>query len=172
MTLAGHNMKRMVLATVLVATACSSGAATTTTMPPPNVACEEPPSDKLETPSTIEMSVQPSPAAPRETVSLTVSTQGLPDDALGGVDARWQCWSGSQWVTTHAVYRGFGDNPGQTIPLNSEFQIRVPSIGLDLDRGFPIVIPQVESGTYRIEDEVIVDDESLIGHVIVHVSGD
>lgn len=164
-------MKRMILASVLVATACSSGTATTTTSPLPDVACEEPPSDELEDPSTIEMSVQPNPAAPRETVSLTVSSQGLPDDARAGVDARWQCWDGSQWVTTHAVYRGFGDNPGQTIPLNSEFQIRVPSIGLDLDQGFPIVIPQVEWGTYRIEDEVIVDDESLTGHVIVEVAG-
>ncbi len=164
-------MKWVVLATVVVATACSSGATTTTTPPPPDIVCEEPPADELENPSTIEMSVQPNPAQPRETVSLTVSSQGLPDDARGGVDARWQCWDGSQWMTTHAVYRGFGDNPGQTIPLNSEFQIRVPSIGLDLDEGFPIVIPQVESGTYRIEDEVIVDDESITGHVIVEVSG-
>lgn len=161
----------MILATAVVATACSSGATTTTTTPPPDLACEEPPSDELEDPSTIEMTVQPNPAAPRETVSLTVSSQGLPDDALGGVDARWQCWDGSQWVTTHAVYRGFGDNPGQTIPLNSEFQIRVPSIGLDLDQGFPVVIPQVEPGMYRIEDEVIIDDEPLTGHAIVEVLG-
>ena len=159
------------MATVVVATACSSGGATTTTTPPPDIACEEPPADELEDPSAIAMSVQPNPAAPRETVSLTVSSQGLPDDSLGGVDARWQCWDSSQWVTTHAVYRGFGDNSGQTIPLNSEFQIRVPSIGLDLDQAFPIVIPQVEPGTYRIEDEVIVDDESFTGHVIVEVSG-
>lgn len=160
-------IRLMVLATVVVATACSSGASTTT--PPPDIACEEPPAEELENPSTIEMSVEPNPAPPRETVSLTVSSQGLPDDARGGVDARWQCWNGSQWVTTHAVYRGFGDNPGQTIPLNSEFQIRVPSIGLDLDQGFPIVIPQVEPGTYRVEDEVIVDEESLTGYVIVKV---
>lgn len=162
-------MKRVILATVLVATACSSGSATTTTPPPPDIVCEEAPFEELEAPSPIEMSVQPNPAAPRETVSLTVSSQGLPGDAQAGVDARWQCWNGSHWVTTHAVYRGFGDNPGQTIPLNSEFQIRVPSIGLDLDQGFPIVIPQVEPGTYRIEDEVIVDDESFTGHVIVEV---
>lgn len=161
----------MILAAVVVATACTSGAATTTTTPPPDIVCEEPPAEELQNPSTIEMSVEPNPAPPRETVSLTVSSQGLPDDARGGVDARWQCWNGSQWVTTHAVYRGFGDNPGQTIPLNAEFQIRVPSIGLDLDEGFPIVIPQVEPGTYRIEDEVIVDDESFTGYVMVEVSG-
>ncbi|MFP3880947.1 MAG: hypothetical protein ACLFRT_02705 [Actinomycetota bacterium] len=159
----------MILPIVVVATACSSGAATTTTTPPTDIACEKPPADELENPSAIEISVEPNPAPSRETISLTVSSEGLPDDALAGVDARWQCWDGSQWVTTHAVYRGFGDNPGQTIPINSAFQIRVPSIGLELDRGFPIVIPQVEQGTYRIEDEVIVDDESLTGHVIVEV---
>lgn len=161
-------MKRLILATVLVATACSSGTTTTTASGP---SCEKPPATELEQRSDIGLSVQPNPAGPRETVSLTVSSRGLPDDALGGVDARWQCWDGSKWVSTHAVYRGFGDNPGQTIPLNSEFQIRVPSIGLDLDQGFPIVIPQVNPGTYRIEDEVIVDDEAITGHVIVEVTG-
>ena len=115
------------------------------------------------------MSLDPNPAQPRETVSLTISSEGLPEDALGGVDARWQCWDGSDWAVTHAVYRGFGDNPGQTIPLNEEFQIRVPSIGLDLDQAYPIVIPQVEPGVYRIQDEVIVGEQTFPGFVIVEV---
>lgn len=164
-------MRHVILAALLVATACSSTTGPVSTDPPPLVTCQDPPPDQRELESRIEMSVEPNPAAARETVLLTVSSRGLPEDALGGVDARWQCWEGSRWATTHAVYRGFGDNPGQTIPLNSEFQIRVPSIGLDLDSGFPIVIPQVEPGTYRIEDEVIVDEESMTGHVIVEVSG-
>lgn len=164
-------MRQVILATVLVAAACSSATGPTSTDPSPGVPCQDPPPAELEVISTVEMSVEPNPAAARETVLLTVSSRGLPEDALAGVDARWQCWEDSDWVTTHAVYRGFGDNPGQTIPLNAEFQIRVPSIGLDLDSGFPIVIPQVEPGTYRIEDEVIVKEESIAGHVIVEVVG-
>lgn len=160
---------RLILSTVVVVTACSSGTATTTTTSPLGVACESPPTAAVETDSTLDISVSPNPAGVRETASLTVSSQGLPPDALVGVDAQWQCWDGSGWATTHAIYRGFGDNPGQTIPLNTDFQIRVPSIGLELDEGFPIVVPRVEPGTYRIEDEVIVDGDQVTGFVIVEV---
>ncbi len=155
----------------LVLTACSSSASpTSSTTSPLAVSCGTPPAAELETESPLQMSVDPNPAGPRETVSLTVSSTGLSEDALSGVDARWQCWDGDDWVTTHAVYRGFGDNPGQTIELNNEFQIRVPSIGLELDVGFPIVIPRVEPGVYRIQDEVIVDDAATTGFVIVEVT--
>lgn len=157
------------LAAALAMAACSSGAASTTTAGRLDGTCQSPPTAELETDSTLEMSVDPNPVMVRETASLTVSSEGLAANALAGVDARWQCWDGSRWVTTHAVYRGFGDNPGQTIPLNADFQIRVPSIGLELDEGFPIVIPQVEPGTYRIEDEVIVEGDPVTGFVIVEV---
>jgi hypothetical protein len=86
-----------------------------------------------------------------------------------GVDAEWQCWDGSRWVTTHIVYRGFGDNAGQTIPVNAQFQIRVPSIGLALDGGYPMVIPQVAPGTYRIEDTAIADGDTIGGFGVVEV---
>lgn len=158
------------MAMAVVVAACSSGTGSaTTTTGPLDVSCEEPPVAEVDAQSALEMTVDPNHAPPRETVSLTVASTGLPEGALGGVDARWQCWDGSEWATTHAVYRGFGDNPGQTIPLNVEFQIRVPSIGLDLDEGYPIVIPQVDPGTYRIQDEVIVDEQMYSGFVVVEV---
>jgi hypothetical protein len=164
-------MRRAFVSLALTLAACSPTAGTTSSTPAPfDVSCEIPPPAELDGESGLVMSVDPSPAEPRETVFLTVSSAGLPEDALGGVDARWQCWDGEGWVTTHAVYRGFGDNPGQTIQLNTEFQIRVPSIGLELDESFPIVIPQVEPGVYRIQDEVIVNDAPTSGFVIVEVS--
>lgn len=98
-----------------------------------------------------------------------VSRGGLPDETVVGVDAEWQCWAASTWVTTHIVYRGFGENAGQTIPVNSEFQIRVPSIGLALDQAYPIVIPQVGPGTYRIEDDVVTAGTTLTGFTFVEV---
>lgn len=163
-------MRRLLVVIAVMAAACSSATVSTTTAVQ-SVTCEQPPLQELEAESNLGLSVDPNPAFPRQTVTLTVSSRGLPDDALAGVDARWQCWSGAEWVTTHAVYRGFGDIPGQTIPLNSEFQIRVPSIGLALDEGFPIVIPQVDPGAYRISDEVIVEGEAVPGFVIVDVEG-
>lgn len=162
-------MRRLLVVVAVVAASCTSVSVSPTTAAGTPVSCDQPPPEELQAESTLSLSVDPNPASPRQTVALTVSSEGLPEDALGGVDARWQCWSSGEWVTTHAVYRGFGDNPGQTIPLNTEFQIRVPSIGLELDEGFPVVIPQVDPGTYRIADEVIVDGEAVPGFVIVAV---
>lgn len=158
----------MAIVVALLAASCTSAAGTSTTQAP-GLHCEDPPATELDAPSTLEIALAPNPAQPLETVELRVSSTGLPEDAVAGIDARWQCWDGSEWMTTHLVYRGFGDNPGQTIALNTDFQISVPSIGLALDQGFPIVIPQVEPGTYRIVDEIIVDEEPVPGFVIVKV---
>lgn len=160
-------LRRLVVACVLILGACSPAA--DTTAGPLDVSCEAPPAAELEVKSELGMSVHPNPAEPRQTVSITVSSEGLPDGALIGVDARWQCWDGGEWATTHAMYRGIGDRAGQTIQLNAEFQIRVPSIGLELDEGFPIVIPQVRPGVYRVQDEVFVDDEPTSGFTFVEV---
>ncbi|HJS72377.1 MAG TPA: hypothetical protein VJ858_06575 [Acidimicrobiia bacterium] len=135
------------------------------------VSCETPPDSEMTATSALRMEVDPNPTVVGEVVALTIAESGLTEDALSGVDAGWQCWDGSEWVTTHVVYRGFGNHAGQTIPVNSEFQIRVPSIGLEVGEGYPIVIPEVEPGTYRIEDEVHMGDESVSGFVIVGVEG-
>jgi hypothetical protein len=161
-------MSRAILATVVLATAACATTAdpSTTTLA---TICEDPPVDEVSAEPDLTMTVSPNPAEPRQVVELTVTQAGLPEDSAVGVDADWQCWDGSAWVTTHIVYRGFGDNAGQTIPVNAEFQIRVPSIGLALDEGYPIVIPQVEPGTYRVEDEVFVQEASITGFTVVEV---
>jgi len=151
----------------LVTAACAdTGEASPTSVV---ASCEEPPADEVTTESDLEMSVSSNPAAAGDVVELTVVPSDLPDDSVVGVDAEWQCWDGTMWVTTHIVYRGFGDNAGQTIPVNPEFQIQVPSIGLTIDDGYPMVIPRVEPGTYRIEDEVLAGGESVTGFVVVEV---
>lgn len=159
------------LCLVVAMAACSSIAETPTT-PPDLPGCVDPPAEELDRPSALEIRIEPSPVTVRQQVDLVVTSAGLPDDALAGIDAAWQCWDGSRWVTTHIVYRGFGDNAGQTIPVNADFQIRVPSIGLELDRGYPMVIPLVNAGIYRIEDEIIVDQGAVPGHVLVEVHKD
>jgi hypothetical protein len=156
----------LLLLGVAVAVGCGGDRATTTTGSG-NVVCEQAP--KSGPVSDLEMTVEPQLASAREVVSLAVARGDLPEDASVGVDAMWQCWDGSDWVTTHVVYRGFGDDAGQTIPVNDSFQIHVPSIGLDLDEGYPIVIPQVQAGSYRIEDKVVLDDGEVGGFVLVEV---
>ncbi|HEX6299876.1 MAG TPA: hypothetical protein VF148_05400 [Acidimicrobiia bacterium] len=157
----------LVAALALVVAACGTATdASTTSMA---TSCQEPPREELEMESTLDVMISPNPASPREIVELTVLKADLSDDAVVGVDAEWQCWDGSRWVTTHFVYRGFGDNPGQTIPVNAEFRIRVPSIGLALDEGYPIVIPQVAPGTYRVEDAALADGDTINGFALVEV---
>lgn len=154
-----------VLALMTAACASAADTSTTTAVAP----CEEPPADELTVESELDIAVSPNPAAARDVVELAVSQGGSSEDLVVGVDAQWQCWDGSTWATTHIVYRGFGDHAGQTLPVNSEFQIQVPSIGLALDEGYPIVIPQVEPGTYRIEDEALAENRSIRGFVLVEV---
>lgn len=153
----------------VLAVGCSSSAEPATTTGGSVIFCEDPPASEVDASSELEMTVEPGRTTPRQRVMLAVSSAGLPEDALAGVDAAWQCWDGRRWVTTHIVYRGFGDNSGLTIPVNQQFQIRVPSIGLDLDEGYPIVVPQVEPGLYRIEDEIVAGESSVPGFVIVEV---
>ncbi|HET8738241.1 MAG TPA: hypothetical protein VFO17_00750 [Acidimicrobiia bacterium] len=164
-------MPRALLLTLMLVTACSSGTTTTTTARP-EVACQTPPAAETETISDLGLVVDPDPVHPREEATLLVPPDGLPADALSGVDAAWQCWDGSTWVTTHIVYRGVEGLAGQTIPVNSEFQIRVPSIGLPLGVAYPIVIPDVDPGIYRIGDDVILDAGPVSGFVVVEVTGD
>lgn len=158
--------KALATALALITVACATTAGTSTTAA---TTCESPPAEEVSRESDLDMAVIPNPARPRQVVELTVSQAELPEDSVVGVDAEWQCWDGSHWATTHIVYRGFGDNAGQTIAVNSEFQIRVPSIGLALDAPYPIAIPQVEPGTYRIADEALADGARMTGYAVVEV---
>lgn len=151
--------------TALAVVGCGDDTATTTTGP--DVVCEEPTEESQA--SDLELAVDPNPVASGAVAQLVLTRGDLPDDAVIGVDAWWQCWDGEEWVTTHVVYRGFGDSAGQSIPVNDDFQIQVPDIGLTLDAGYPIAIPQVEPGIYRIEDAVLLDDGSVEGFVLVEV---
>lgn len=154
-----------VVTLALTLTACAGEGTTPTT--DRSVACQQPPVSQGA--SDLMMTVEPGTVAPLEVAHLAVAGAGLPAEASIGVDAMWQCWDGEAWVTTHVVYRGVGEDAGQTIPVNDSFQIHVPSIGLALDVGYPIVIPTVEAGTYRIVDRLILGEEDVEGFVLVEV---
>lgn len=155
-------MRRLWLGLVLVLVSCGGGAD-----PANPVQCTTPP--PTDETSGLSMVVDPNPAQALQVVDLVVRGDDLPDSAVVGVNAFWQCWDGSAWATTHVVYRGIGDDAGQTIPINDSFQIQVPSIGLALDAGYPIVIPRVGPGVYRIADEVILEEGDVGGFVLVEV---
>lgn len=162
-----NRLRWVALAMVALAVvACGDDTATTTTGPA--VVCEKPPDEDQV--SQLDLRLDPNPVASGAVAQLVMTRGDLPDDAVIGVDAWWQCWVGGQWVTTHVIYRGFGDSVGQSIPVNDNFQIQVPDIGLTLDTGYPIAIPRVEPGTYRIEDAVFLEDGQTDGFVLVEVT--
>ena len=150
----------------VIVAACAGATTTTATGP---VDCAEPPEEQVEMISPVEMNLEPGTVMSRQVAQLVVAGRRFSDEATIGVDARWQCWDGSDWVTTHIVYRGFGDDQGETIPVNPSFQIQVPDIALWLDHEYAIGVPQVEPGTYRIEDEVLSEAGTVSGFVIVEV---
>ncbi|HUG32932.1 MAG TPA: hypothetical protein VMM14_08570, partial [Acidimicrobiia bacterium] len=137
--------------------------------PPTIVDCQRPSPNVVDQISEVNIALEPNPVAVRQIVDITVDGSSFGDEASIGVDASWQCWDGSEWATTHIIYRGFGDKPGETIAVNPDFQIQVPDIALWLDHGYSISIPQVEPGTYRIEDDILVAGESVSGFVFVEV---
>lgn len=162
-------MRALLVVVALVAAACSSATGTTTTAPDGVDCVSVPPEDVVAETSAVDVSLEPNPIAPRQLGDLVVSGAGFSREATIGVDARWQCWDGSDWVTTHIVYRGFGDQPGETIPVNPDFQIQVPDIALWLDRAYVVAAPQVETGVYRLEDVVFDGGETVTGFVFVEV---
>jgi len=102
---------------------------------------------------------------------LTIAADGLPDGALVGAGAAWQCWSGSEWVDTHQIVRGFYDGHGTTLEVGPGETTTIPAVGLPIPNSYPILIPDVEASTYRLADEAIQPGSPAIsGWVIVEVT--
>ena len=94
--------------------------------------------------------------------------------ALVGASASWQCWNGSSWEITHQLIRGgsFGGAEAEALAVIPGVTTTIPAIGLEVPSEFPIAIPDVAPGTYRIEDRVHAGQDFLIGFVIVEVAAE
>jgi len=75
------------------------------------------------------------------------------------------------WVDTHQIVRGpFGpDSNPSTIKILPGMITTIPAIGLPVPNSYPILIPLVPPGTYRVIDSIAVISGSLDGFVIVQV---
>jgi len=143
---AGYVLKRFgsfgLLALLLLAS-CSVSAG--------GVSCVEPPASELAQVSPTVLTVEPNPVAAGSEAMLSIAADGLPDDALAGAAALWQCWNGSEWIDTHQIGRGWDGAPW-TQELTTDETFAVPAIGLQIPNSYPILIPEVKPGLYRIED--------------------
>ena len=170
-------MRRLVglgLLTVAL-TACSGSRAPSTDSTPGSaegVQCFEPPQSELEAASSLTMTVEPNPVEAGAIATLSVSTDEPPYVYMVGAGATWQCWDGTAWVATYQILRdGYGS--GEADPVTLEVipgaTTTIPAIGLNVPNSYPIRIPTVPPGTYRIIDQVEGRGERVGGHVIVVV---
>lgn len=157
--------------------ACSGRSVTET---PAEGACRTPPEIVLDEPSAVVISIRPNPVSAGSMAVLSVSSEGLSEDALHGMAAAWQCWNGDEWISTHTLIRGVGPCPDPTgAPVCGEPgvqgpQVGVLAIGLGAPSAYPILIPDVPPGIYRIFDGVLLPNphgppEDRTGFVLVWV---
>lgn len=136
------------------------------------VQCLEPPQSELEASSSLTMTVEPNPVEAGAIATLSVSTDQPPYVYMVGAGATWQCWDGAAWVATHQILRdGYGSSGGApvAIEVTPGATITIPAIGLNVPNDYPIRIPAVPPGTYRIIDQAEGRGERVGGHVIVVV---
>jgi len=134
----------------------------------PESPCLDPPAAERTQHAFVASVVEPNPVASGAEATLSVSAEGLPKDAANGVGAAWQCWNGSEWITTHWIVRGSGGQP-QTRQVELGVTMTIPAVALRLPNTYPILIPNVSPGTYRIEEEIFWDGGLTAGYVIVDV---
>ncbi len=126
------------------------------------------------------LTLNPNPVSSGSKAVLSVSSEGLPADALNGIAALWQCWNGSGWISTHALFRGVAPCQDPTRPPTcGEPSVRALgdpyfAIGLGVPNAFPILVPDVPAGVYRIQDTVLLPNPlgasaEVTGVVIVWV---
>lgn len=162
---------RLDVAIALLATACGFASAdTSTTVAPPS--CLAPPAAELAAVSPLAIKVDPNPVAVGSRATLTVAADGLPEGAIVGAGAAWQCWNGSQWINTHQIVRGgYGTEHGAAIEDGPGDTTTIPAVGIPLPDSSPIMIPDVEPGTYRLADTATQPGGGEIsGWVIVEVT--
>lgn len=154
---------RSSLAVILIVAigACTSG----------GVECTEPPNGELLTDdSAFEVTVEPNPVVVGAEATLSVSpSEQTPRDLIGGLGVDWECWNGSEWVQTHTLVRG-ANGPAAVVDLNTDSTIAIPDLGLRVPNSYPIVIPDVPPGIYRLTDRLIGNESDLVGYEIVEVT--
>lgn len=85
-----------------------------------------------------------------------------------GIGAEFQCWDGADWKPLFLLTR---DKPGlspSTVPIAPGQTTVLPAIGIPLPDSSEILIPDVPSGIYRIEDHI--ETSTVTGFVIVYVA--
>ena len=131
--------------------------ATTTSVTSPNpFGCVAAPEQELHSCSEFPLAINDKPAPAGTGTSLRIGTPATIDrdpvgnfvaDDLGmtGLGAKWQCWTGAEWVETHVLMLD-----GETITGAPGVTTTTLAIGQLLPGSFSVVFPDVVPGWYRI----------------------
>ena len=152
-------------ALVILAAGCTSATEPSTTSS--GVECSVPPAEVLVAESEFDVELSPNPVEAGSEAMLSIDYDGPLEGLGGGVGASWQCWSKDRWVATHILVRGTGFEPS-VIDL-SDPREEVSDLGLRIPNSYPVLIPNVAPGTYRIVDGLYGFQMSLAGYEIVEV---
>ena len=137
--------------------------------------CAEPPATELDVDSPLKMRVEPNPVAAHGPATLSIELGDLPANSIVGAGAAWQCWDGAAWMNTHQIVRGgFSHRPGgqpkgEAIEVEPGVATTMPAVGLPVPNSYPIMIPEVPPGTYRIVDAAFYPGTTVTGFVMVEV---
>lgn len=159
----------VLIVAALILSGCSSSMSDSTPTGADGAVCVEPPKAEHEVDSPLNLAVEPNPVVAGSEAILSIEQDGLPSDAYTGVGAVWQCWNGSAWVDTHQIVKGFDGRSGQAIEVEPGAVTSIPSLDLPIPGSYPIVVPDVPPGTYRIIDRALGDEASVAGFVLVAV---
>ena len=107
--------------------------------------------------SDFVLTVIPNPAVAGTVAGLVVGiadtapegmAQAIGGEIAVGADAWLQCWNGAGWVDTHHLLAG-----GGSVHLLPGVTVTTPPVALSPeDQPFPILVPEVPAGIYRIKD--------------------
>ena len=152
---------------IAVGTLLLASCASEAELGPPIDRCVAPPSDATLEVSEFALVLEPNPVAAGAEAVLVIPGDDLPDDTVGGAGAMWQCWTGTQWESTHQILRPFASETGEARYLAPGTVATVPAVGLPVPNSYQVRLPDVQPGTYRIVDEVWPEGESRTGRVVV-----
>lgn len=150
---------RTFLALGVVLVGCTSGSSGDCVRPPASAVVNSP----------VSVVVRPNPVTAGSIVELSVGLGvGVAEGDIVGAAAEWQCWDGNGWRVTHQVVRGFSGDP-VTLAVEPGSVTTVPAVGLPIPSRYPILIPMVDPGVYRIWEEVMSDEAKYQAYEFIEV---
>ena len=133
--------------------------------PAGDAGCVAPPASEVSIGTDLDLVLSANPVSPGQEAMLSVAPAADFTEGVVSMSADWQCWNGTEWKSTHSLFRGesFAPYVEAYDPDRPEL-----TVGLGATTPFRILIPDVPPGVYRIMDDVSVF--SIVGPPDEHIA--